>query len=105
MMGDLAHNSALQRTRSVKVVLAALDCSFVTINDEQSGGWLRTNAMDLTNWLTAGDAFDVVFANNEMPIGATQAMKASGIDMDEVIVSASMRPRTGSRRCAPATST
>jgi ABC-type sugar transport system substrate-binding protein len=88
MMGDLAHTAALQRTQAVKDVLATPECSFITVNDEQQAGWLRTGALDLmTNWLTAGDAFDVVFANNdEMAIGATQAMKASGVDMQEVII-------------------
>ena len=44
--------------------------------------------MDLmTNWLTAGEPFDAVFANNdEMAIGAIQAMKSAGVDMDDVIV-------------------
>ncbi|MFT3972826.1 MAG: substrate-binding domain-containing protein [Amaricoccus sp.] len=88
MMGDLAHTAALQRTQAVKDVLATPECSFITVNDAQSAGWLRTTALDLmTNWLTAGDAFDVVFANNdEMAIGATQAMKAAGIDMKSVVV-------------------
>ena len=44
--------------------------------------------MDLmTNWLTAGEPFDAVFANNdEMAIGAIQAMKSAGIDMKDVVV-------------------
>ena len=88
MMGDLAHTAAVQRTEAVKDVLASPDCSFITVNDAQSAGWLRTTAMDLmTNWLTAGDSFDVVFANNdEMAIGATQAMRSSGVDMQGVLV-------------------
>lgn len=88
MMGDLAHTAALQRTQAVKDVLASPDCSFITVNDQQSASWLRTTALDLmTNWLTTGDAFDVVFANNdEMAIGATQAMKSAGVNMKDVIV-------------------
>lgn len=88
MMGDLAHTAAVQRTQAVKDVLATPECSFIKINDSQQAGWLRTTAMDLmTNWLTAGNTFDVVFANNdEMAIGATQAMKASGLDMTKVLV-------------------
>lgn len=44
--------------------------------------------MDLTtNWITAGKPIDVVFANNdEMAIGAVQALKAAGVSMDDVIV-------------------
>ncbi|EFG9152374.1 sugar ABC transporter substrate-binding protein [Escherichia coli] len=88
MMGDLAHTAAVQRTQAVKDVLATPECSFIKIRDEQQAGWLRTNALDLmTNWLTAGDSFDVVFANNdEMAIGAAQAMKAAAVDMDKVLV-------------------
>ena len=41
----------------------------------------------MTNWLTAGIEFDAVISNNdEMAIGAIQALKAAGVDMDEVIV-------------------
>lgn len=41
----------------------------------------------MTNWLTTGEPFDVVFANNdEMAIGAIQALKASNIDMGDVVV-------------------
>ncbi len=88
LMGDLAHQASRDRTNSFKETLAAGDCKGVTIADEQSGAWARTNAMDLmTNWITAGQPIDVVFANNdEMAIGAIQAMKAAGVSMDDVIV-------------------
>lgn len=44
-----------------------------------------TNLM--TNWLSTGAAFDGVIANNdEMALGAIQAMKAAGIDMKTVQV-------------------
>lgn len=44
--------------------------------------------MDMTtNWITAGRPIDVVFANNdEMAIGAVQALKAASVSMDDVIV-------------------
>lgn len=88
LMGDLAHQASRDRTSSVKETLAAGDCKGVTIADEQSAAWTRTNAMDLTtNWITAGRPIDVVFANNdEMAIGAIQALKAAGISMDDVII-------------------
>ena len=88
MMGDLSHNAAIQRTQSVRDALSTDQCKFVTITDEQQAGWLRTAATDLmTNWLTAGAPFDAVFANNdEMAIGAIQAMKSAGVDMTNVIV-------------------
>ncbi len=41
----------------------------------------------MTNWLSAGVKFDAVVSNNdEMAIGAIQALKAAGIDMKDVIV-------------------
>lgn len=88
LMGDLVHEATLERTSSFKEALAAGECSGATIAEEQSGLWQRTAAMDLTtNWITAGRPIDVIFANNdEMAIGAIQALKASGIAMDDVIV-------------------
>lgn len=88
LMGDLAHQASRDRTSSVKETLAAGDCKGVTIADEQSAAWTRTNAMDLTtNWITSGRPIDAVFANNdEMAIGAIQALKAAGVSMDSVVV-------------------
>ena len=41
----------------------------------------------MTNWLSTGEPFDALISNNdEMAIGAIQAMKASGISMDDVVV-------------------
>jgi ABC-type sugar transport system substrate-binding protein len=88
LMGDLVHNAAVLRTQSVHDVLATDACDFIEIADEQSAGWMRTNALDLmTNWLTSGEPFDAVFANNdEMAIGAIQAMKSAGVAMEDVVV-------------------
>ena len=88
LMGDLAHQASRDRTSSFKDAMAGGDCKTVTVADEQSGAWARTNAMDLTtNWITAGQPIDVVFANNdEMAIGAIQALKAAGVSMEDVIV-------------------
>ncbi|ATN36685.1 rhizopine-binding protein (plasmid) [Rhizobium sp. ACO-34A] len=88
LMGDLAHQASRDRTSSFKEALAAGECKGVTIADEQSASWTRTNAIDMTtNWITAGRPIDVVFANNdEMAIGAIQALKAAGTSMEDVIV-------------------
>ncbi|MCR6498269.1 substrate-binding domain-containing protein [Shinella sp. CPCC 101442] len=88
LMGDLAHQASRDRTSSFKEALAAGDCKGVTIADEQSAAWTRTNAMDMTtNWITAGQPINVIFANNdEMAIGAIQALKAAGTAMEDVIV-------------------
>ena len=88
LMGDLAHQASRDRTSSFKEALSAGECKNVTIADEQSAAWTRTNAMDMTtNWITAGQPIDVVFANNdEMAIGAVQALKAAGVSMDDAVV-------------------
>lgn len=44
LMGDLAHQASRDRTSSVKETLPAGDCKGVTIADEQSAAWTRTNA-------------------------------------------------------------
>jgi ABC-type sugar transport system substrate-binding protein len=88
IMGDLSHNAALQRTQSVRDALSTDQCDFIEIADAQQAGWSRIAATDLvTNWLTAGEPFDAIFANNdEMAIGASQAMNSAGLDMKDVIV-------------------
>jgi len=79
MMGNLAHQAARQRTQDVKDVVAKPPCNGIKIVDTRSANWSRTAATDLmNNWLSAGLQFDAVVANNdEMAIGAIQALKAA----------------------------
>lgn len=88
LMGQLSNQAAVQRTKDVHDVVGMDMCSFMEIIDEQTAEWSRDKAQDLmTNWLSSGEEFDFVLANNdEMAIGAIQAMKASGIDMAAVQV-------------------
>jgi inositol transport system substrate-binding protein len=88
LMGQLSNQAAVQRTKDVHDVVGMDMCSFMEIIDEQTAEWSRDKAQDLmTNWLSSGEDFDFVIANNdEMAIGAIQAMKASGIDMAAVQV-------------------
>lgn len=88
MMGQLSNQAAVQRTKDVHDVIGMDMCNFMTLIDEQTAEWSRDKAQDLmTNWLSAGEEFDFVLANNdEMAIGAIQAMKAAGIDMADVQV-------------------
>jgi len=88
LMGQLSNQAAVQRTKDVDDVIGMDMCNFITIIDRQTAEWSRDQASDLmTNWLSSGEPFDAVFANNdEMAIGAIQAMKSSGIDMAEVQV-------------------
>lgn len=88
MMGELSNQAARVRTQDIKDVIATPECSFITIVEEQSANWSRTQGADLvTNWLSAGVEFDAVIANNdEMAIGAIQALKTAGRAMDSVVI-------------------
>ncbi len=89
LMGELSNQAAVQRTKDIHNVMDSGECG-VTLNiiDEQTANWSRDQAQNLmTNWLSTGKEFDAVISNNdEMAIGAIQAMKAAGIAMDDVIV-------------------
>lgn len=86
--GELSNQAARQRTQDVKDVIATPECSFMKIIDLQTANWQRDAAQSLmANWLTAGTKFDAVVSNNdEMAIGALQAMKAAGVDTKSVII-------------------
>jgi len=88
LMGQLSNQAAVQRTKDFHDVIGMDMCNFITIIDEQTAEWSRDKAADLmTNWISSGEPFDAVFGNNdEMAIGAIQAMKSAGISMDDVVV-------------------
>lgn len=88
MMGELSNQAAIQRTKDIHDVIATPECSGMEVVAEQSAEWSRTKGNDLmTNWLAAGIEFDAVISNNdEMAIGAIQALKAADRSMDSVIV-------------------
>ena len=89
MQGELSNQAAVQRTADIHDVIGGTECGVkVNIIDEQTANWSRDQAQTLmTNWLSTGTAFDGVLANNdEMALGAIQAMKAGGVDMASVIV-------------------
>jgi len=88
MMGELSNQAARMRTQDVKDVIATDECKGLEIVEEQTANWSRTQGSDLmTNWLSAGVEFDAVISNNdEMAIGAIQALKAAGRSMDSVVV-------------------
>jgi inositol transport system substrate-binding protein len=88
MMGELSNQAARQRTQDIHDVIAKPECSGIKIIQEQTGNWERTQGTDLmTNWISSGVKFDAVVSNNdEMAIGAIQALKAAGYDMKKVIV-------------------
>jgi inositol transport system substrate-binding protein len=88
IMGELSNQAARQRTKDVHDVIAKEPCTGIKIVQEQTANWDRTQGSDLvTNWLSAGIDFDAVISNNdEMAIGAVQALKAAGKDLNKIIV-------------------
>lgn len=88
MMGELTNQAALQRTQDIHDVIKTPECSGIKIVQQQTAEWSRTKGNDLmTNWISAGLQFDAVVSNNdEMAIGAIQALKASGRKMDSVVI-------------------
>ncbi|KQT64265.1 MULTISPECIES: sugar ABC transporter substrate-binding protein [unclassified Aureimonas] len=87
MMGELSNQAARQRTQDVEDVIAKEPCTGIKILEKQTANWSRTQATDLmTNWISAGLKPAAVVANNdEMAIGAIQALKAAGVT--DVVVS------------------
>lgn len=77
IMGNLAYESAHQRTRAAEDVLKKPECSGISVVDKQAGEWTRISGVDLvSNWLSAGMDVNAVIANNdEMALGAVQALK------------------------------
>lgn len=89
MMGELSNQAAVQRTQDIDDVIANGQCAVeIEEIDRQTANWSRDEAQDLmTNWLSTGEPFNALIANNdEMAIGAIQAMKAAGVSMDDVVV-------------------
>jgi inositol transport system substrate-binding protein len=88
MEGELSNQAAVQRTKDIHEVIATPDCSGMKIIAEQTASWDRTKAQNLmTNWLSKDLKFDAVISNNdEMAVGAIQALKAGGIDTKKAIV-------------------
>ncbi|MCQ1856178.1 substrate-binding domain-containing protein, partial [Neorhizobium galegae] len=88
MVGDLANQAAVQRTKDIHDVIATPDCKGIKILDQQTAVWDPVKAQDLmTNWIAAGHKPVAVIANNDnMAIGAINAMKSAGWNMKDVVV-------------------
>jgi inositol transport system substrate-binding protein len=81
LMGELTNQSARQRTRDIDAVIARPACRGIRVVERQAADWKRTAAADLvTNWLSAGLHPAAVVANNdEMAIGAIQALRQANL--------------------------
>ena len=79
LMGELSNEAGRTRTKDIEEVVATKECSGMKILDKREGKWSRTQGQDIvTNWLSSGLKFDAVISNNdEMAIGAINALKAA----------------------------
>lgn len=85
MNGGLGHEAQINRTAGYKEVIAKYpDMKIVS---EGTAEWDRSRAMNLMeNWLSSGRKIDAVVANNdEMAIGAQNAIEAAG-KQDQIVV-------------------
>lgn len=88
LLGQLGTTGQRGRTAATEDVLKTPPCDGIEVLDSQTANWMRTPAMDLmTNWITSGLKPDAIISNNdEMALGAIQALKSAGIDMDDVVI-------------------
>jgi inositol transport system substrate-binding protein len=79
LMGELSNEATLARTDGIKKVIKE-KFPDIKVTREQTANWSRAEAKTvMENWLAAGQEIDGVVANNdEMAIGALQAIKAAG---------------------------
>jgi len=85
MNGNLAQEAAQKRTEGEKQVFAKFPD--IKIIREDTGNWSRDQGLALMeNWLASGDQIDAVASNNdEMAIGAIQAIEAAG-KLGEILI-------------------
>lgn len=78
MNGNLSQEAAQQRTAGVKEIAAKFPD--IKIIKEDTANWSRAEGLALMeNWLSTGDEINAVASNNdEMAIGALQAIEAAG---------------------------
>jgi inositol transport system substrate-binding protein len=79
LMGALNHEAAIGRTDGIKQVVRE-KFPDIKITREQVGNWKRAEGKTIMeNWLASGQEIDGVASNNdEMALGALQAIKAAG---------------------------
>ena len=92
LMGMLTQEAAIMRTKGVEDFFAGKE-NFNVIR-KQTGLWQRAQGMMvMENWLNSGDKIDVVIANNDdMALGAIQALQAAGKLKDTIVVGVDATP-------------
>jgi len=85
--GPIGHSAQIQRAQGIDTILAKNPD--VKVLARRTANWSRAEAMSLMeNWLTAypGQIDGVIAQNDEMALGAIEALKAHGIDLKDVPV-------------------
>jgi inositol transport system substrate-binding protein len=79
LMGELSNEAALGRTDGIKQVVKEKFPN-IKVTREQTGNWQRVQGKTIMeNWLASGQEINGVASNNdEMALGALQAIKAAG---------------------------
>jgi inositol transport system substrate-binding protein len=79
LMGELSNEAAIGRTDGIKKVVKE-KFPDIKVTKEQTGNWKRVEGKTIMeNWLASGQEIDGVASNNdEMALGALQAIKAAG---------------------------
>jgi inositol transport system substrate-binding protein len=79
LMGELSNEAAIGRTDGIKKTVKE-KFPDIKIVREQTGNWKRAQGKTIMeNWLASGQEIDGVASNNdEMALGALQAIKAAG---------------------------
>ncbi|CAN7677556.1 substrate-binding domain-containing protein [Pararhizobium sp. LjRoot235] len=88
LVGEPAHAAARARTEDIDSVISTEPCTGIHVVERQSAYWSLSDAdHQVQEWLSAGAQFDAVIANNDdMALGAVQALKRNGVKMTDVIV-------------------
>ncbi len=85
--GPIGQSGEIQRGEGNEKALA--ECPDVKILERQTGNWSRAEAQALMeNWLTAhgNDIKGVIGQNDEMALGAIEAIKAAGMDVADFAI-------------------
>ncbi|MFA0441501.1 sugar ABC transporter substrate-binding protein [Vibrio sp. 10N.222.51.C12] len=92
LMGMMTIEAAILRTEGVEDYFQ--DKPDFNITRKQTALWQRSQAMVvMENWINSGDKLDVIIANNDdMALGAIQALRAAGKLDDTIVVGVDATP-------------
>jgi putative xylitol transport system substrate-binding protein len=85
--GPIGQSAQISRLEGNMLALA--ECPDVTVLEQQTANWSRAEAQTLMeNWLTAhpGEIDGVIGQNDEMALGAIEAIKAAGLDVSDFAI-------------------